>query len=305
VGLTQWLLFKDFVAEMTLCRERRVPGAMCTCPGLIPAETKICRCTAILAFLAAMQEADLGYGTQSTYLGHVNSNRIRENQIWGRAELQLVRRLRRICDRLYAKFRNVRVQAITAELASEVIACLEHHQHHRAAVALYFMSLTGGRLDDIINLQYGFIQRFPFAAGGHEYWCTFRNGKNRSHAKDELKSIERTEANLVKAPRYLETFMMEIEMYGKVREMECPFGGITTNSVGYLLRKYETGVTTYSFRKHFAARVFAETDDKLQVSSRLGHANPKMATFYMSAAMKPVVDEYKGHIKRTGKIFNL
>ena len=63
-----------------------------------------------------------------------------------------------------------------------------------------------------------------------------------------------------------------------------------------MLRRLGIGLTTYAFRKHYAARVYAETNDKKKVAERMGHANPKMAeAFYMSMEMMPTVRAYRSH----------
>jgi integrase len=180
-------------------------------------------------------------------------------------------------------------------------------QRDKARRQVYLCRCPGGRYNDIVLLQFRDIVVKPFVHGGKEIWTTFRNGKNRGHAKDMLLSVERTMASMVELPAGLDVFLQEVETLKLTRPGDRPFEGLTTRGVGNILYRKKLGVTTYAFRKHFAARVYAETGgDKIKVSHRMGHANPKMTeAFYLSAAMIPVVEAYKAKNQIDGNKFCL
>ena len=292
IGQGVWRVFLEF--DGASAKARQQGRDLCTCEGLTEAEQLICKCSAIYCFVGAMEQADLCYGTRDTYLGVILAWRIRENRVWVRSAFVLIGRFRKIMARLHARFRTGGAVAVDKGRGNAVIQNLEFRNFKREATILWMMSNNGGRCNCITNMQYRDIGWRLFEHGGREITLTYRNGKNRNHAKDTFLSTERENANLIEPPKFLDEFLQEVDMKKHTDPLDRPFEGITTNSIGRLMRKFKYGVTTYGFRKHFAARIFAEGEDKLEVSRRIGHANTKQAeAFYLNQEMMDLVKEYQ------------
>jgi integrase len=310
-GVPQWEQFQEHIqqtyawrkkgrkAAATAAQKEAAEKAECRCPKRTLEQRGTCRCAALFMFIQHMREGDLSPGTQSTYLGYLNAWVKRTLDRWTDAEYMIVYKHRKQMDREYARVKREKITAAGAAIANMVLAKLVESKKFLIAMVLYLMALTGGRYSDIVQIQYRDIDVTEHVgAGGISLgWRVdyhFRVGKNRPGTKYKHYGNERTDRCLVHLPAGGDTWMRELAEKKRKDPDGYPFKDMTTSQAGAALRKIGLGLTTYSFRKHYAARIYAEMNDKKKVSERMGHANTKMAeAYYMSLEMMSVVREYR------------
>jgi ribosomal protein L9 len=206
----------------------------------------------------------------------------------------------------YAAHKKDNAMGLTVSDADDALKKV-HTNAPRAAIALWLLTMCGCRNSCLMKLSYRDMAVFTEGEGDIEWskeelWITLRTGKNRGKPQDKHLCVEEVAHNLVAPPGGWSGFQQEVKIKAKTHPNGKPFGDQSTSKVLEALRQAGLRITTYHFRKHFTARVYAETGDKDKVARRMGHRVAKNAeAFYMGPEMKPVVDEYKKHFARLRK----
>jgi integrase len=246
-----------------------------------------------------MKEGGCEPGTQSTYLGYLSAGVKRNLDRWTDAEYQIISRFRKAADKEYARTKKEKTIVAAPGLANTALQKLTAGGKVLIAIVLYLMGVMGGRYSDIVQLQYRDIEAHEIRDDkqnltGYEFEVHYRTGKNRPAAKYKHWGRDTTEKTLLNLPLGARVFFDEVRQKKMSDPEGYPFQKTNTSQAGAALRNLGLGLTTYSFRKHYTARVYAELGDKKKVAERMGHANPKMTeAFYMSMEMMPVVRAYR------------
>lgn len=297
-GRSEWEHYCNLVDQLMQIRATKNPefhgGFLCLCPNLSEEERKTCQCSAILGMEGQMKEADLMASSRGTYFGYVVAWKMRSNLRWTSAEYQVIKQLRKNLEKEAARTKKDKVIGLTPDQANGVLELLDQKNYDQEALALFLVGLLGPRFNGITKTEYRdfIIDEDPHRPGEQRVTIHVRRDKNKSDAKSKGMITESTGVTLLKKPEGWSAFVANCRLCQG--STATPFGHLTTSKVGAILRKIGAGVTTYGFRKHYAARVYAETGCKKKVSERMGHVNTKMAeAFYLCGQVLKVVDLYQ------------
>jgi integrase len=272
----------------------------CRCVGNSHDQKLHCICTALKMFYGFYERDAKSYGTIGTYLDQINTWRKQMGDVWTKWEVEGYLHLKHVADVKYAMAKTASAVAITSSKCNQIIDTLYEAGEEAAANGLYLMAVSGGRWDDLFNLAAKDMTITKSRAGDYTVLLHFRIGKTREETGHAHLSAESSADCLVRVPKRFHKFA------GTAQRLKAaglgifrPFAGLTTDYVGSVLRAHNCGATTYSFRKHFAARVQAEhPHDLAKVSERLGHRNLNMAkAYYLDVENSEVFDEYRRHLK--------
>jgi integrase len=305
-GQRRYQIFADAHAKIKLERVKELRGPIterryqCDCKCRTKPEKARCRCTALKMFYAFYEREGLIYGSISTYLGNVNAWRVEMGEAWDRCEIEILQALKYTADVRYAITKTASATAITSGECDAIIQTLYDAGEVMAAHGLLLMAATGSRWDDVFNLAAKDMNIEPSATGGYTLLLHYRVGKNRQTCDKAHLSRENTDDCLVRVPARFGELGAMVRRFKKAGlGLMRPFGRLTTNYVGRVLRANQCKATTYCFRKHFAARIHAENPNDLSaVSARLGHRNLNMGkAFYLDVESSAVYDEYRRKIE--------
>ena len=160
-------------------------------------------------------------------------------------------------------------------------------------LVLYLMSLIGGRYCNVVKLRYCDVVVERDADLGVGIRVIYRGGKTFEGVEDAHQEIDWVAENAIPTPEGWDEFIKELD--NNATSTVRPFEGDESNKCLAQMRAGKVGLTTYCFRKHFAARIYAHSGrDSQEVARRMGHKNPRMApAFYLTAGMIPVVEMYE------------
>ena len=218
-----------------------------------------------------------------------------------RPELVVLHRYRGIFERRYAEQKHDSGTAVSSADAERLFSLLEKGGHPRVACALYIMGLTGLRLVDVRRLRMCdvlFKEGHSQLEIGPSLRVKVRYGKTIKKTSKALPVESKLDRCLIQAPAAFRHFQSVVSDCVRKKEIDAEFfTGLETSTVGAILRDLRPEgmeVTTRCFRKHFAARAYAESGgNPTEASRRLGHSNPRMGgAFYLGLDGDHVVEEY-------------
>jgi hypothetical protein len=274
-------------------RIKNLKNFMCQCRNVAGARRKTHRWTPIRCFSAKMCQHGLSPGTSGVYLGNVRNYASLLGDKMDKEELVLLHRFQGIFERRYAEQKHDSGTAVAAAEANKVLKLLHRKGHYVAACALYLMGLTGLRMVDVHHLR---VCDILFKPEGMR--LKVRYGKTIKSTTKALPLEAKYRKCLIDKPACFGQFEAVVKNCMATGDInEKYFACVNAGNVGELLRGLRgegVEVTTRCFRKHFAARAYAESGgDAIATSKALGHNNTRMGgAFYLGLDGDHVVEEY-------------
>ena len=271
----------------------------CRCENIPTLAAVCCFCTAVRCISAQMDQHGLSPGTIAVYLQQMMNQHAYVGEKLTREELEVFHRFRGIFERRYAEQKKDSGTAVSTEDAHRLFELLEGAGHGLIAAALFIMGLTGVRLVDVRRIRKrDFLFKTARGNQPNSMRAKVRYGKTIKTTTKAWPVWGHYDKSLIRPPTGFYGLQQTLEACNDEEEM--PFECLDTSVVGAVLRDLRPEgmeVTTRCFRKHFAARAFAESGgDPKKVSERLGHDNLRMGgAFYLGLDGDDVVDEYCQH----------
>jgi hypothetical protein len=328
----EFLRIAEFCLEM---KSRNPEKNYCQCQGAVlqnPDERKLCRCWALSEFVRiglktqSTSVGPPGKGSMKTYLGAVKAF-IRESVSslpWTQYELRHIKFLEEWLGEQYAEEKVDRALGLGVTQGNKILKKLVEAGYPRIAAVLWLISLAGCRNACLSRVEYRdfylspseeeeetfvldldegdewmreMVQELAKTDNVEEFWANFRRGKNRKKVQHKFFCHEDVADNsLVLDAEVWAELKKEFRAKAGSHPNQKPFGDITTQSINEALKSLDFEETTYHFRKHFAARVYAHSGgNKSEVARRLGHRgnDHNAEAFYMGAEMAPLVKYYQ------------
>ena len=120
------------------------------------------------------------------------------------------------------------------------------------------------------------------------------SAKNVPDCTSRFRAIGEMDKCILNVPAGFGQFIEEVAYHKEKGEGHfLPFSGLCIDSAAKIMGGLGLACRTRNFRKHFAARIFAETGDVSKVADALNHSSKKMArAYYLTMEGEEVVDEY-------------
>jgi len=291
-------------------REQGEEGMQCTCSheDVPDAQRSRCQCSILLGIGELWTSHGLACSTIAEYYGRIDSSRKDDGENWTARERALIKELIKEYKRLAAlQFKPDGKPVGTAE-GTETLEILQQKDEDQLCTACYLQAATGPREDCLAGVLTDHVviknPGPPEAVGpNEEIHLAITSGKGIKETKDHYTAYSKLSDCLLPTPKsYLKwrNWVLACKRAGGPGRLVFP--GLCTNESNDVLRRLERDPYTKAWRKHFAARVFAETGDRQEVSRRLGHKNAQeMHSFYLNIQSEAVVDEYREFLAAQGR----
>lgn len=265
----------------------------CQCPGYQSNKQRLeCRCAGILCYCDQLFQHPVNPGSIVTYLTNVSTVSRQVMSPWNIQEVLVYNRVREYYKAMYGLCKAEDPGAIGVEEAREAFSKLKNSDK-AIIVGLYLQTLCGVRFDDLGALR---VRHINYSVGceGPRIRFEVRVSKNGCGPDHTRQVDELLEGCLIPAPEAFMEFMERL-VWLKANEPDCEyFCNTSTDKANQALEGAGVRMRTKNFRKHYSARVWAESNGNMQeVARRMGHSSQRSARFYISCLNEPVVEQYR------------